>query len=354
VTIAQKIGARSADFVGACRYLLLAKGSFEAATIAQKRGATPGIVEILKTAVEPASSADATFASPLVPYSSAFAQTLAGLNAFDTIWAANAFQRTPLKCRVMAVTLAATGASPGEGVPKPISRFTLSQSTLEPTKSVCTVVVTNEVALLTTEAAFAWLSEQLRKGLARATDIAFVDAIVGDGSVDSVPSSGSTLSAIASDLATAMALINLGAPKADMYRSDLAASKVYLIAPPKWIRVVALMRTAGGAPAFPELGILGGSISGIAVLPSDALTDKAILLDASQCAVDAGPIIPDKSTQSALQLDDDPSSGTQNLTSLWQNNLTALRLERYWGFALLSSDAAVTITNLAIDQGTGT
>src|SRR5262249_33428469 len=152
---------------------------------------------------------------------------------------------------------------------------------------------------------FAWLSEQLRKGIARATDIAFVDAIVGDGSVDSVPSSGSTLSAIASDLATAMALINLG-----------ANSKVYLIAPPKWIRVVALMRTAGGAPAFPEIGILGGSISGIAVLPSDALTDRAILLDASQCAVDAGPIIPDKSTRSALRLDDDSSSGAQNLTEL--------------------------------------
>ena len=140
-----------------------------------------------------------------------------------------------------------------------------------------------------------------------------------------------------------MALINLG-----------ANSKVYLIAPPKWIRVVALTRTSGGAPAFPDLGILGGSISGITVLPSDALTNKAILLDASQCSVDAGPIVFDKSTMSALQLDDDPTSGAQNLTSLWQNNMTALRLERFWGFKLLSSDASVTITGLAIDQGTGT
>jgi hypothetical protein len=335
--------ARSAEFVGACRYLLLSKGRLEAAVIAEKSGAIRGIVEFLKTAVEPASSTDSNFASPLAPYASAFAQTLAGLNAFDTIWAANAFQRIPLRTRVMAVTLGATGGSPGEGVPKPISRFALSQSTLEPTKSVCTVVVTNEVALLTADAAFAWLSEQLRKGLAKATDLKFFDTIISDGSVDTVPSSGSTLSTITSDLATAMALINLG-----------ANSKVYLIAPPKWIRVVALTRTSGGAPAFPDLDILGGSISGIAVLSSDALTDTAILLDAAQCAVDVGPIIPDKTMQSALQLDDDPSGGGQKLTSLWQSNLTGLCFERSWGFELLASDAAVKITNVAIDQRTGT
>jgi hypothetical protein len=182
-----------------------------------------------------------------------------------------------------------------------------------------------------------------KDSLAKAIDLKFVDTIISDGSVDSIPSSGSTLSAIASDLATAMALINLG-----------ANSKVYLIAPPKWIRAVALTRTSGGAPAFPGLEILGGSISGIAVLPSDALTDTVLLLDAAQCAVDVGPIIPDKTTQSVLQLNDDPSDGGQMLTSLWQSNLTAIRFERWWGFALLASDAAVKITNVAIDQGTGT
>jgi hypothetical protein len=352
MTIAQKIGAvaanlesrrLSAEFVGLCKHLLLAKGRFEAATIAEKSGATRGIVEFLKTVVEPGSSTDSNFASPLAPYASAFAQTLAGLNAFDTIWAANAFQRVPMKTRVTAYTLAATGASPAESSPKAISKFSLSQTTLEPTKSECIVVITNEVARLGTEAAFNWLSDQLRKGLAKATDLKFTDALINDSSVDDIASSGSTLSAIASDLSTAMALLNLG-----------ANSKVYLIAPPKWVRVVALTRTSGGAPAFPQLEILGGSISGIAILPSDALNDTAILLDAAQCAVDVGPIIPDKTTQSALQLDDDPSGGGQKLTSLWQSNLTGLQLERWWGFELLASDAAVKITNVAIDQGTGT
>ena len=117
---------------------------------------------------------------------------------------------------------------------------------------------------------------------------------------------------------------------------------------------MALLRSSGGAPAFPDLGILGGNISGVVVVPSDALTNKAILLDAAQAVVDVGPIIPSKSTQAALQLSDTPTDGATSLVSLWQTNSVAIKLERWWGFALLSSSAAVTITGLAIDQGTGT
>jgi hypothetical protein len=352
MTIAQRIGqaaadinvrARSAEFVGVCKYLLLAKGRFESAALAQQAGATKNVVELLKTGIDPATSTDVDFASLLVPYSNAFAQTLNALSAFDTILAANAFQRVPLKTRITSYTLVASGSSPNESSAKPISKFTLSQATLEPTKSQCMVVVTNEVAKLASQAAFTWLSDQLRQGLAKATDLKFTDTLINDSSVDEITSSGSTLQAIASDLATAMALINLG-----------ANSKIYLVAPPKWIRVVALTRTAGGAPAFPQLEILGGNINGIIVIPSDALVDSAILLDASRCAVDVGPIIPSKTTQSALQLDDSPTSDAQQLTSLWQVNLTALRLERWWGFELLASDAAVKISSLQIDQGTGT
>jgi len=317
------------------------KGRFEAAEIAQQRGANQGVAEILRTAVDIGTSTDGDWAAPISAYSNAFAASLIGLNAFDTILAANAFQRTPLKSRITCVVLAATGDSPGEGVPKPISKFTLGQATLEPTKTACIVVVSDEVAKLSGEAAFTWLSDQLRNGLAKATDLKFLADIGTDG--DSIASTGTTPSAISNDLATAAALLDLG-----------ANSKIFLIAPAKWIRVVALTRTSGGAPAFPDLRILGGSISGITVLPSDGLSDKAVVLDAAQCAVDAGPITFDKATQAALALDDDPSGGGQQLTSLWQNNLTALRLERWWGFKLLSSDAAVTITNLAIDQGTGT
>ena len=165
---------RSNEFIGACRYLLQARGRHEAAEIAERGNATRGVVEILRSAVDHGTTTDADFASPLTPYSSAFAQTLVGLNAFDTILAANAFQQNAAKNRITSVVVGASGDVVAESVAKPISRFTLGQATLEPSKTTCIVVVTDEVAKLAGAAAFAWLSDQMRNGLARATDLKFV------------------------------------------------------------------------------------------------------------------------------------------------------------------------------------
>jgi hypothetical protein len=195
----------------------------------------------------------------------AFSQTLAGFDAFDSIWASNGFQRTPMRCNVVGVTLAATGATPAEGKPKLISRFSLSTGTLEPAKSTCIIVITSEVAKLTSEAAQIWLIDKLRAGIAKETDRVFVNAIIDNGSVDSVASSGSTLDAFNNALSTAMPLLNLG-----------ANSRPYWIMPPRVTKVASLMRGSGGSPAYPQLEALGGSIGGVPVLPSDELTDTII------------------------------------------------------------------------------
>jgi hypothetical protein len=318
---------RANEFISACRYLLLAKGPGEAKSLAQQYGASRGVIDCLdavvktKTAVSPGTTADGTWASPLVGVSYALSRTLAGLNVFDSIWQAGAFQRFPMKTNVTAITLGATAATPGESSPKVISRFSLSRGPLEPTKSECTIVVSSEVARLSTDAALIWLSEQVRTGIAQETDRVFVETIIADGAIDSVTASGPSLDDFNHDLATAMVLLNLG-----------ANSKPYLLLQPKVMKVAA----------------------GIPVLPSNSLTNTIIALDASQIAADLGPIIPERAEQASLQFDDDPSSGEQQTISLWQSNLVALRLERYWAFRVLNSDACVKIEGTTIDQGTGT
>ena len=114
----------------------------------------------------------------------------------------------------------------------------------------------------------------------RATDIDFLRRVIAAGDVDTVPATGATLDAVIADLSTALVLVDVG-----------AASKVYIIAPPKVVRAWALLRGTAGAPAFPELGILGGSISGAIVVPSDALTDTVVVIDAAQVAADTGPVL---------------------------------------------------------------
>ena len=48
-----------------------------------------------------------------------------------------------------------------------------------------------------------------------------------------------------------------------------------------------------------------------------------------------------------LRMDDNPTAGTHSLISLWQENLVALRAERYFGAAVLRASGIAIITDMA-------
>jgi hypothetical protein len=353
MTIMQTIGraaadqstrARSNEFVQYARCLLQAKGMPAEALIYAKRNyATDRVQDVLKSAIAAGGTTTNDWGSELATFSTGFAGGLGSFGAFDKILSDGAFLRLPMKTRVAVITTLVSGATVAELKPKAISKIQFTNPQLDPCKSTAIIVVTQELAVASSPAAFNLLGDELRKGVALATDVEFIRRILADGDVDAVTSTGASLDAIIADLTTALVLVNVG-----------ANSRVYVIAPPKVIRAMALMRGTSGAPAFPELGILGGSISGATVVASDALMDKILILDAAQCAVDSGPVFLDQSSQTSLQMDDDPSDGAQKLTSLWQSDLRALRAERWWASQLLRSDGAAVITDVSLDVGTGT
>jgi hypothetical protein len=47
-----------------------------------------------------------------------------------------------------------------------------------------------------------------------------------------------------------------------------------------------------------------------------------------------------------LRMDDNPTSGSHQIISLWQNNLQCMRCERFFGVALLRSDGVSIISNM--------
>ena len=49
-----------------------------------------------------------------------------------------------------------------------------------------------------------------------------------------------------------------------------------------------------------------------------------------------------------VRLDDNPTSGTTRLVSLWQNNLVGMRAERFFGAAVLRSDGIAVISGMAV------
>jgi HK97 family phage major capsid protein len=92
--------------------------------------------------------------------------------------------------------------------------------------------------------------------------------------------------------------------------------------------------------AYPDISINGGTWMGLPVIVSSAMaavgspteTQIALVTQSEVLLAEEGLAI-DMSTEASLQLNDAPSAGAQSLVSLWQNNLMALRAERYINWA---------------------
>jgi hypothetical protein len=208
---------------------------------------------------------------------------------------------------------------------------------LEPKKCVAFLVVSDELATNVTPEGDGLLRTELSQACGLAADLTFLSIISESTDVQSAASTGLTPTAFLSDLKDALLSLQLD-----------STSKVYLIVPPDVCMVVAMMN-ASGVMSFPSMGITGGTIQGVQVIPSNALTDQMILLDARGIAVDAPvPIINDAS-HTTLELSDSPTAGTPGqLISLWQNNLRGLRAERYLAARLLRPSAIATITGVGV------
>jgi hypothetical protein len=154
--------------------------------------------------------------------------------------------------------------------------------------------------------------------------------------VTSNPSLGLTADAFAADLAIALEAVSVG-----------ANSKLYLILPPNVCKRVALLRGTGGF-LYPQMTVSGGTIQGIKVVVSDATENVGYLVDASQVATENDLIELRSAEHAALQLDDNPTSGSTNLVSLWQNGAVGMRAERQFGVELLRSDAVALITGMTV------
>jgi HK97 family phage major capsid protein len=288
------------------------------------------VKDILKTAVLPSST---TTDSALVGYreiSTGFAASLAPWSSYDRIYNDGGFMRVPLKTRISIASSAATGSSVSELAPKPISSMTFGLATLEPTKVSSFIVVSNEFARSISPAATTMLGNELRRACALATDTAFLAALAGCTGVASSASTGTGAAQFLADLDTALQALTIG-----------AASRLYLIVPPSFWKTLLLMRDNGG-PIMSN-GTIGGAIR---VVASDAATDTATLVDASQVAAESDIITLSEGTHAALEMDDNPTSGATSFVSLWQNNLVGLKAERTFGVEVLRSTAVALITDI--------
>lgn len=260
----------------------------------------------------------------------------------------------PLNTSTLIVTTGATAHMLGANRAKPVSAMVLERTTLTPFKVSAEVVVSNELLRAPSRAAEVAIGAELPRALGTATDIALIDPAYGPstdtpGSITygatTLNSSGSTITAIDSDLRAVIAVFAAG--------TDERLQRAVWLMSPNAATYLATLRGTGGAAAYPNVGPRGGELLGVPVFTSGALrasgspTESAIvLLDPAGILVgEDSSISLTKSESASIQLSDSPTSAATQTISLWSNNLCSLRAERFVSFVRADDGAVVVLDN---------
>jgi hypothetical protein len=343
MTILQRLGrdaltaeriVQSREFIAATRLLLLARGNrANALSIAETERTGSRITEVLRTFTDPISiSSTSGNLSPFTASANSFFASLQSVSAFDTLWPF--MVHMAFRTKAVAITSTITGVSLSEQSVKPVSSVALSASDLEVSKAGAQIVVSEE--LIRAVDANAFLERQLRSAVAAATDAKFL-ALVTAGA-PAIPSSGVTANGAILDIRALLQSITTG-----------AESKLFLIVPPAIGKAWSVLGDASGGKTFPDAVYNGGSIGGVEIVVSDgASTQTIVLIDATGIAAAQERARLDTSVQASIQMDSAPDSPpllSSPLTNLWQADLRALLVERFFAAKMVRPNSVATVVS---------
>jgi hypothetical protein len=312
------------EFAMLCR--CIADGSRSVEAFAAMR-ATPEVQTAAKAAV---SAGTITALAQNPSYARIVADFEAGIpSAFDALRTGGAVS-LPMFTRVLILG-AYSGGSADEGQWKPIAPLALANGgQLEVRKASTIRPFAKELLASLDPAAQETIRDALRAGTAKATDAVLLE-ILADGA-PTISASGADAGDVLADLRSAVALMSPG-----------AGTQLYLLVDTATEINLGLLSNGAGGLAFVdnEIGPVRMVVS--PAIASDTSGAALVLVDASKLAVGALITAFAESGSADLQMNDSPSSGAQNLVSMFQTNSVALRAERYFGCQKLAANAAVVI-----------
>lgn len=308
---------------------------------------------IIRAPVAPGTTTDATWAAPL-----AHAQVLQ--NEFiellrpETILGKLNLRRVPFNVLIPGQTRGSTVNWVGQTNPKPVSDMAFADITLGINKIAGIVVISDELARLSTPSAEALIQSDMIAQIAQFMDVSFIDpastaingvrpAAVTVGAT-TVAASGTDADALRADVRAVY-----GAWLADNQNNTGAA----WITTPGLAMSIGMLQNPLGQPEFPGLGANGGTLLGLPVVvsesvPSDTAGTLLVLVKQSEILLaDDGGVTIDVSREASLQMNtapDNPATASTVFTSLWQNNLVGIRAERYVTWAKRRPQAVAVIT----------
>lgn len=312
---------------------------------------TPDVLLALKAAVNPGTVAEPAWAAPLAvmrPMADEFIELLRPATLIGKI---AGLRRVPFNISMPVQTGGGTYRWVGEGAPKPVGNLQLTSATLGLSKAAGIIVISQELAKISTPSAEMVIRNDMVAGMAQYLDQQFIDptvaavpnvspASITNGSV-SIGSAGGSGANFETDF---KAMIG------SLVTANQRVAGLVMIMSETNALALSMARTTNGEQMFPNLTIAGGSIGGIQVVTSQAAgTTVAIIVPNEILFADDGGVEIDVSREASVEMDTAPTSPTAAasvLVSLWQLNLIGLKAERWinWKRARLAAVRYTTAT----------
>lgn len=307
---------------------------------------TPEVVAVLRAAVNAMTTGDPGGLADAIAVTNDFVGLVRDNTIIDRV--AN-FKRVPLNVKIPTTTADANAYQVGEGIAKPMSRFSMQTVTVSPRKIAASVVVTTELMRVSSGLAESMLATELARAVAAQADYRFLDPDVA-GSIANgatvISSGGGTLAALDADFKTML--------KALAASGDGALTNAVWCMPSQVAIYLAGVRGTGGDLAYPNITAKGGSLMGLPVFTTGALRARGSpgeyalsLFDPQQIFVgDQGQMAVSVAQHASVQLDDGPLSTATQMVSLFQADLVAPRAERWLGWQRVSTASVITMDNI--------
>jgi HK97 family phage major capsid protein len=314
---------------------------------------TPEVETVLRAAVAAGTTTDSTWAGPLVQYQNMASEFIELLRPQTILGRLNGLRRVPFNIRIPSQTGGSTAYWVGEGAPKPVSAAAFATTTMGFAKVADLVVLTDELIRYSSPSAEELIRNDLSAQIAQFLDIAFIDpskaanagvnpASVTNG-ISAVTPTGTTAASLRTDISTVMT---------GFATNNLDVTGATWIMRPTTALNIGLMLNALGQPEFPGITMQGGTLNGVPVLTSMNVPSglMVLLLPNEILVADDGNVVIDASREASLQMNsapDSPTTASTVLVSLWQNNMTALRAERFINWAPRRTAAVAVISGAA-------
>jgi HK97 family phage major capsid protein len=346
ITAGRSVVPKGTAFVRYAMALANGRGSIsDALMFAQRwKDSTPEVLVALQQKVGTAgTTTDADWAAPLV-YPTQLASEFLELLRPATVLGKLNLRRVPFNVRIARQTAGSTVNWVGESLPKPLSDLAFDYVTLGYTKVAGIVVITEELARLSSPSAEATVRADMIAQIAQFLDEQFLDPAVTasagvrpasvTNAVTDVPASGTDAAALRCDMRDLFATFtaaNISPSGSALVMSEIMAASI------------GMMVNALGQPEFGGLGASGGTLAGLPVVTSQstALADQIVMIKQSDVLLaDDGGVTVDVSREATLDL----AGGTAPAFSLWQRNCVGIRAERWVNWAKARSAAVGLIS----------